>query len=88
MLLKSAGTVFSLSISILSTSSLKLARSDFAAKLEVPTPAVSFKSAFVAYLDRSTSNFTFPSECLHGLENIDLFYIIYLHYAFFYISNY
>ena len=47
-LLKSTGTVFNLSTSILSTSAFKLAKSDFAANLEVSTPVAFFKSAFVA----------------------------------------
>ena len=47
-LLESAGTVFSLSISILSASVFKLAKSDFATKLDVSLPTVRFKSTFVA----------------------------------------
>ena len=39
---KSKGTVFNLSISILSTSAFKLAKSDFAAKLDVSTPVAFF----------------------------------------------
>ena len=60
-------TVFSLSISILSISPFKLAKSDFAAKLEVSTAVASFKFAFVAQLDTPTSNFTFPAELSCGL---------------------
>ena len=37
-LLKSAGRVFNLSMSILSTSAFKLAKWDFAARLDVSTP--------------------------------------------------
>ena len=47
-LLKSTGTVFNLSTSILSTSVFKLAKFDSSAKLEVSIPVASFKSAFVA----------------------------------------
>ena len=43
-----AGTVFNLSISILSTSAFKLAKSDFAAKLDVSNSVTPFKSDFVA----------------------------------------
>ena len=39
---KSARTVINLSISILSTPVFKLAKSDFTARLNVPTPAASF----------------------------------------------
>ena len=39
---KSKGTVFNLSISILSTSAFKLAKSDFAVKLDVSTPVAFF----------------------------------------------
>ena len=56
--LKSAGTVVSLSISILSTSAFKLTKSDFAAKLDASTSAVPFKSPFLPYLDRSNSTWT------------------------------
>ena len=45
---KSARAVFSLSVSILLTSDLKTAESDFVAKLDVSTPITSFKSAFAA----------------------------------------
>ena len=47
-LIEPAGTVFNLSISILSTSAFKLAKSDFAAKLDVPNSVIPFKSDFVA----------------------------------------
>ena len=47
-LLKSTRTVFSLSISVLFTSTFYLAKFDFAAKLDVSKPAAQFKSAFVA----------------------------------------
>ena len=49
-LLKSPGTLFSLSVSILSTSVFNLAKSAFAAKLDVSAPVAPFKSAFVANL--------------------------------------
>ena len=41
-LLKSGGTVFSLSMSILSTSAFKLSKSDFAAELDVSTSIAPF----------------------------------------------
>ena len=47
-LLKSVGTFFSLSISNLPTLGFKLAKSTFSAHFDVSTPAVFFKSAFVA----------------------------------------
>ena len=47
-LLKSIGKGFKLSISIFSTSAFKLAKSDFAANLEVSIPIAFFKSVFVA----------------------------------------
>ena len=47
-LLKSTRTVFNLSMSILSVSAFKLAKSDFDAKLDVSTTAVLLKSVFVA----------------------------------------
>ena len=47
-LLKSIGKGFKLSISIFSTSAFKLAKSDFAANLEVSIPVAFFKSVFVA----------------------------------------
>ena len=43
-LLKSAGTVFSLSTSIISTCAFKLAKSDITANLNVSTPVSPFKS--------------------------------------------
>ena len=45
--LKSAGTVFSLSISISSTPAFKLAKFYFATKLDVSTPTATFKVSFV-----------------------------------------
>ena len=45
-LLKLARTVFSLSVSILSTLGFQLPKFDFAAKLVVSTPVVLFKSVF------------------------------------------
>ena len=47
-LLKSVGAIFSSSISTSSTSSFKLAKSDFVAKLDESTPVAPFKYAFVA----------------------------------------
>ena len=46
--IKSTGTVFYLSTSILFISVFRLAKSDFAANLEVSTPGAFFKSVFVA----------------------------------------
>ena len=59
-LLKSAGTVFSLFISTLFTSAFKLAKSDFAAKLDLSTTIATFKYGFAPQLDRYNSTFTFP----------------------------
>ena len=59
-LLKSAETVFSLFISILFTSAFKLAKSDFAAKLDLSALIATFKYGFVLQLDRYNSTFTFP----------------------------
>ena len=47
-LLKSTGTIFKLSRSILSTSAFKLTKSNFAANLKVSVAFAFFKSAFVA----------------------------------------
>ena len=47
-LLKSTGTVFSLSTSILSILAFRLAKSDFAANLEVSISVAFFISVFVA----------------------------------------
>ena len=47
-LLKSKGTVFNLSTSILSILAFKLAKLDFAATLDVSTPVTFFKSNFAA----------------------------------------
>ena len=58
-MLKLIGQLFNLSISNLSTLDVKLAKSTFLANFDVSTPAALFKSAFVAYLDKSNSNFTF-----------------------------
>ena len=46
-LLKSTGTVFHLSTSILSISAFKLAKSDFAANVDVSTPVAFFKPALL-----------------------------------------
>ena len=48
-LLKSAGTVFNLSTSILSTSAFRLGKSDLSAILDVSTPVAFFNFAFIAY---------------------------------------
>ena len=48
-LLKATGTVFNLSTSILSTFPLKLAKSDFAANLDVSTPVAFFESVFLLH---------------------------------------
>ena len=47
-MLKSTGTVFSLSTFILSTSAFKLAKSDFDANLDVSAYVAFFRSVFVA----------------------------------------
>ena len=47
-LLKSVGTVFNLCTSNLSTPAFNLAKSNFAARLDVSTHVAPFKSAFVA----------------------------------------
>ena len=47
-LLKSTGTVFNFSISILSTSAFKLAKFGFSSILEVSIPVAFFKSDFVS----------------------------------------
>ena len=46
-LLKSTGTVFNLTISILSASTFNLAKFDFNARLDVSVPVAFFKSVFV-----------------------------------------
>ena len=46
-LLKSAGTIISVPKSILCNCAFKVAKSDFAAKLDVSTPFILYKSAFV-----------------------------------------
>ena len=48
-LLKSAGTVFNLSLPNLFISHFKLVKSDFAATLDVWKPVAPFKSAVVVY---------------------------------------
>ena len=47
-LLKSVGTIFSLSASILSISAFNLGKFDFYAKLDTSTPVACFQSLFVA----------------------------------------
>ena len=47
-LLKSTGTVYNLRTSIRSSSDFKLAKSDFAANLDVSIPVTFFNSVFVA----------------------------------------
>ena len=46
-LLQSTGTVFNFSTSILSISAFKIAKSNFAASLDVSTPVVFFKSTLL-----------------------------------------
>ena len=79
-LLKAVETFFSLSISNPSTSDFKLAEWIFLAKDDALIPAAFFKSVFIAQLDRSNSNFTFPKNLV--LENIHSFMI-----CLFYQSN-
>ena len=59
-MLKLVDIFFNLSKSNLSTSDLNLAKSTFIANFDVSTPVTFFKSAFVAYLDKSNSTFTLP----------------------------
>ena len=66
-LFKLVGTVFDFSMSYLSTSDFKLAKSYFLAKDGVSTPDAHFKSVFVAQLDKCSSTFTFaPKEFVFG----------------------
>ena len=71
-LLKLIGTIFNLSISNLSTSDFKSAKSVFLAKSDVSTTAAFFKN-FVAYLDKSNSTFTFAPKDL-GFRKCSLMY--------------
>ena len=48
-------------------SAFRLAKSEFAATLDVSTAGAPFKSASVASLDRYNRTFIFPPECLFGL---------------------
>ena len=58
-LLKSAGTVFNLSISNLSTFGVKLGKSAFLSNSDVSISVAHFKSDLVVYLKISNSDFTF-----------------------------
>ena len=69
-LLKSPGIFFNLSTFILSTSVYKLPKFDFSAKLEVSNPFASFKSAFVAQLDKSTLTLIFPPKAFIWLRKV------------------
>ena len=66
-LLKSTGTAFNLSASILSISAFKLVKSYFATDLDVSTYVAFLKSDFVAKLDKSTLTLVFPPKDLCGL---------------------
>ena len=59
-MLKLLGTFFDLSISNLSTSYFKLAKSTFFENSDASAPVVFFKSAFVVWLDKSNLTFTLP----------------------------
>ena len=66
-LFKSTGTGINLSISNSFTSAFKLAKSDFAASLDVSIPVAYFKPAFDAYLDQSTLKLMSPPDGSYGL---------------------
>ena len=74
-MLKFPGTFFNLSISKLSTSDFKLAKSVFLAKFNVFTPVAFFKSAFLGQIDKSNSTFTLPPEDF-GFGKYSLIYIM------------
>ena len=57
-------------------------KSDIFVSFDTLTPAPSFKSAFVAYLDRSNPTFPFPQEYSQGSVKYWLFLIVYLLYWF------
>ena len=84
-LLKSTGTVFNLSASILSTSAFKPAKSDFDAKLDVSAPIAFFKSVFIAKLDKFslTVKSMSPPKGSYNLEN----YLLIVYNIFFNLSN-
>ena len=71
-LLKLFDTFFNLATSNLPTSDFKLT---FLANFYVSSPAAFFKSAFVAWLDKSNSTFTLPSEDF-GSGKYSIFYIM------------
>ena len=58
-MLKLLGTFFNLSISNLSISVFKLAKSVFLAKSDVSTPVAFFRSIVAVEKDKSNSTFTF-----------------------------
>ena len=60
--LKKDEALFHLPIYILFSSAFKLAKSSFAAKSDVPTPATRFKSAFATQIDKSNLVIIFPLE--------------------------
>ena len=68
-------------MSNLLTSVFKLAKFVFSAKLEVSTCVTLFRSAFVAWFERSTLTLMFPSKILNGLGKC-------FKTMFFYQSNY
>ena len=59
-LLKSTGAFFNSEMSNFAIFDFKIAKSTFLANFDVLTLVVSFKSAYMAYLDKSNSNSTFP----------------------------
>ena len=74
-MLKVLSTFFNLSISDLSTLDFKLAKSTVLANCDVPTPVAFFKSAFVAWLDKSNSTVAFPLKDF-GSGNYSFIYIM------------
>ena len=61
-LLKSTGTVYNFSTSLLYNSAFKLGKSDFTARLDVSIPTAFFKSFFAPLLDKSSLTFMSPYE--------------------------
>ena len=66
-LLKLAGTDFILSRSILSTSAFKFDKFDLNANLDVSVPVAFFKSAFVAWFNKSILTLMSPPKGSCGL---------------------
>ena len=79
---KSPGTVFNFSTFNLSTSAFYLGKFNFAATLDVLTPAAPFKSAFVAYLDKSIVILISQPKGSYSLKKYSLTFIWWLNYIF------